>query len=45
VLSDEAERDRVLGRVQESGQAREQSISGPVVRDPSGNALLLATDS
>jgi catechol 2,3-dioxygenase len=44
VLPGEADRDRVLGRVQESGQAPERSIAGPVVRDPSGNALLLAAE-
>jgi len=43
VLPDETERDRILGRVQESGRAPEQSIAGPMVRDPSGNALLLTT--
>jgi catechol 2,3-dioxygenase len=44
VLQDEAERDRVLGRVRESGQTPKQTSGGPMVRDPSGNALLLATE-
>lgn len=44
VLPDEAERDRVLGRVEESGQSHEDSPFGPLVRDPSGSALVLATD-
>jgi catechol 2,3-dioxygenase len=43
VLPDEAERDRVLGRVEASGQSPEPSSHGPVVLDPAGNALVLAT--
>ena len=42
VLPDGAERERVVGRVQEAGQAVEEGDGGPLVRDPSGNALLLA---
>jgi catechol 2,3-dioxygenase len=42
VLPDIAERDRVLGRVEAADQVAEDSDSGPLVRDPSGNALLLA---
>ena len=40
VLPDSKERDRVLGRL-EATAARE-TVDGPVVTDPSGNALLLA---
>jgi catechol 2,3-dioxygenase len=43
VLPDRAERDRVLERVERSGQAPGQSDAAPVIRDPSGNALVLAT--
>jgi catechol 2,3-dioxygenase len=42
VLPDEDERDSVLRRVRDNGQATEDSTAGPVVRDPSGNALVLA---
>ena len=42
VLPDAAERDRVLARVTDSGGAVENGGSGSLVRDPSGNALLLA---
>jgi catechol 2,3-dioxygenase len=45
VLPDEAERDRVLGRVEASGRSPEPSSQGPVVLDPAGNALVLATAS
>jgi catechol 2,3-dioxygenase len=44
VLPDDAERDRVLERVQRSGQAPEAGPDGPMIRDPSGIALLLTTD-
>ena len=43
VLPDEAERDRVVGRVERAGQSAEESPAGPLVRDPSGNGLGLAT--
>jgi catechol 2,3-dioxygenase len=43
VLPDDAERDRVLERVERSGQSPQASSSGPVIRDPSGIALLLTT--
>ena len=43
VLADDAERDRILKRVQRSGQSPQQSPNGPLIRDPSGIALLLAT--
>ncbi len=42
VLPDDAERDRVLERVRQSGQAPQRSAAGPVVLDPSGNPLVLA---
>jgi len=42
VLPDEQERDRVLQRVQAAGQTAGQSSAGPMVHDPSGNALVLA---
>lgn len=42
VLPDEAERNRVLARLAEAGREPEQGEGGPVVRDPSGNAILLA---
>jgi len=41
VLPEAAERDRVVARVEASGSAVEGD-SDPLVRDPSGNALLLA---
>ncbi len=43
VLPDDAERDRVLERVQHSGQTPQESPDGPMIRDPSGIALLLTT--
>ena len=42
VLPDPAERDRLLGRVERAGGAIEQGADGPLVRDPSGNGLLMA---
>ena len=41
VLPDEAERERVLGRVADGGVAIEESAFGPLVRDPSGNGVVL----
>jgi catechol 2,3-dioxygenase len=41
VLPDAAERDRVAGRVAETGQEPEPLDGGVIVRDPSQNALLL----
>ena len=41
VLPDSAERERVLGRLERAGQALQHDDDGPLVRDPSGNALLL----
>ena len=43
VLPDDAERDRLLERVQRSGQTPQESPDGLMVRDPSGIALLLTT--
>jgi catechol 2,3-dioxygenase len=43
LVPDAAERDRVAARVADSGQDPEQREDGVLVRDPSGNALLLAT--
>ena len=45
VLPDDAELDRVAQRVVESGQDPEVSDDGLLVRDPSGNTLLLTTAS
>ena len=42
VLPDAAERDRVLGRLDEAGHSAEETDDGPRVRDPSGNAIVLA---
>lgn len=41
VLPDDQERSRVLDRVRDTGRAPEDSASGPIVRDPSGNGLAL----
>jgi catechol 2,3-dioxygenase len=41
VLPERAERDAVLGRLERHGHAPQESVAGPVVRDPSGNLLLL----
>jgi catechol 2,3-dioxygenase len=41
VLPDEAERDRVAAAVADAGQEPEQRDDGVLVRDPSGNRLLL----
>jgi catechol 2,3-dioxygenase len=42
VFPDTASRDEAVQRVVESGQEPEDTPEGPVVRDPSGNRLLLA---
>ena len=42
VLPDDVERARVVARLDASGWPFETSEDGPVVRDPAGNALLLA---
>jgi catechol 2,3-dioxygenase len=43
LVPDAAERERVAARVADAGQEPEQRDDGVLVRDPSGNALLLAT--
>jgi catechol 2,3-dioxygenase len=43
VLPDEAERDRVAARAEAAGAPVERRDGGVLVRDPSGNALLLQT--
>ncbi len=42
LFPDAAERDRVAGVVSDAGRELEDGEGGPIVRDPSGNALLLA---
>ncbi len=42
VLPDEMERGRVAGRVADAGQEPQEQGGGVLVRDPSGNKLLLA---
>ena len=42
VLPDQAARDEVVRRVTDDGQEPQETRDGPVVRDPSGNSLLLA---
>ncbi len=42
VLPDETERGRVLERLGRSGYTPQESAAGPLIRDPSGNALVLA---
>ena len=41
VLPDGGERDRLLARLAHAGHAPEESEAGPLVHDPSGNALVL----
>jgi catechol 2,3-dioxygenase len=43
VFETQAERDAVLARVEASGQDIVADDAGPTIRDPSGNALALAT--
>jgi catechol 2,3-dioxygenase len=45
VLPDSAERDRVVGRLEHAGVAIEDHSDGPLVHDPSGNALVLTLAS
>jgi catechol 2,3-dioxygenase len=45
LVPDRDELDRVAGRVADAGQEPEQHDEGVLVRDPSGNALVLATPS
>ncbi len=44
VLPDAAEIERVLARLELAGAPIEQVAGGPMVRDPSGNSLVLRTD-
>ena len=44
VLPGQADRDRLLALVEEAGQDVEETDDGPLVRDPSGNGLVLAAD-
>ncbi|MGZ4389986.1 MAG: VOC family protein [Gaiellaceae bacterium] len=41
VLPGQADRDRLLALVEEAGHDVEETDDGPLVRDPSGNALVL----
>jgi catechol 2,3-dioxygenase len=41
VLPSDDERERILRRVQQTGQRTDETEDGPLVRDPSGNRLLL----
>jgi catechol 2,3-dioxygenase len=43
VLPDDAERDRLVGRLADAGQVIEEHADGPLARDPSGNAFTLLT--
>jgi catechol 2,3-dioxygenase len=43
VLPSEADRDAALGRLSAAGQEAVDNERGPLVRDPSGNALVLAS--
>jgi catechol 2,3-dioxygenase len=42
VVPDESERDRVLNRLEKGGYPPAGGGAGPMVRDPSGNAILIA---
>jgi catechol 2,3-dioxygenase len=42
VLPDNGARDRVVGRVRASGHSLHDTTCGPMIHDPSGNALCLA---
>ena len=42
LLPDPDARDTVIGRVEDAGIAVEEQDGDPLVRDPSGNALVLA---
>ena len=43
VLPDGDELDRVLGRVESAGVSTTETELGPLIRDPSGNGLVLTT--
>jgi catechol 2,3-dioxygenase len=42
VLPDQGERRRVIGRLEDDNHALDDTPEGPVVRDPAGNAILMA---
>ena len=42
LVPDQAERERILGRIEDLGHAIEEGPEGPQIRDPSGNPLLFA---
>lgn len=44
VLPDSAARERTVDRLQAAGTTVQESTGGPLVRDPSGNALVLSLD-
>ena len=44
VLPDDAERNRLVARLEQAGHRVDDDGDGPLVRDPSGNALVLAVD-
>ena len=43
VIPDESERAQLLDRLERSGQTAQPTDAGPLIRDPSGNALVLVT--
>lgn len=45
LVPDEGAREAILTRVAEAGQEPESSPEGPVVRDPSGNGLMLTVEA
>jgi catechol 2,3-dioxygenase len=45
VLPSDDERERILRRVQQTGQRTDETEDGPLVRDPSGNRLVLGASS
>jgi len=45
VVPDDREKRRILERVTSNGLALEQTAAGPLIRDPSGNGLVLAVSS
>jgi len=42
VVPDAAEQDRVLGRLDDTGQTPLETADGPMIEDPSGNRLVIA---
>jgi catechol 2,3-dioxygenase len=45
VLPDDSERDRILARIEQAGSELADAEAGPLVRDPSGNCIVLALES